>query len=122
MVTVLHDGTYNRNLVHSITQVSTELRLLEKHRLEMRTANAELMTRHEHRHVIATLARVIATEIDGLGHTFPEEVLSALTGGGCTISKPKTALKLATIAAEAQVQELRGRIADAIERSTIGDL
>lgn len=121
MVTVLHDGTCDRALVQSIKQVSAELRLLERHRLDMRTRNAELMTRHEHHQLVATLARVIATEIDGLGHTFPEEVLSALTGGGCTISKPKTALKLATITADAQVQDLRERIADAIDRSTPGD-
>lgn len=121
MVTVLHDGTYYRNLVQSITQVSTELRLFEKHRLAMRTANAELMTRHEHRHVIATLARLIVTEIEGLGHSIPENLLGALTTAGCTISKPKTALKAATRAAHEEAKQLRHRIADAIEKSTIGD-
>ena len=121
MVTVLHDGTYSRNLVHSIKQVSTELRLLEKHRLEMRTANAELMTRHEHCNLITTLAQLIATEIDGLGHSIPENVLGALTAAGCTISKPKTALKAAIRAAHEEAEQLRHRIADAIEKSTIGD-
>ena len=121
MVTVLHDGTYNRTLVQSITQISAELRLLEKHRLEMQTANAELMTRHEHRQRILTLARLIVTEIDGLGHSIPEELLDALTTAGCTISKPKTALKAATRAAHEQAEQLRHRIADAIEKSTIGD-
>ncbi len=121
LVTVLHDGTYNRNLVQSITQISAELRLLEKHRLEMLTANAELMTRHEHHRVIATLARLIATEIDGLGHSIPEDFLDALTTAGCTISKPKAALKAVTRAAHEQAKQLRHRIADAIEKSTIGD-
>lgn len=121
MVTVLHDGTCDRSLVQSIKQVSAELRLLEKHRLDMRTKNAELMTRHEHHHLVATLARVIATEIDGLGHNLPEEILSALTAAGCTVSKPKLALKAAAAAATEQVIDLRGRIADAIDRSTIGD-
>ena len=121
MVTVLSEGTYNRNLVHSIKQVSGELRLLEKHRLDMRRANAELMTRHEHRHVMATLAQIIATEIDGHGHSIPEDLLGALTTAGCTISKPKTALKAATRAAHEQAEQLRHRIADAIEKSTIGD-
>lgn len=119
MVTVLHDGTYIRNLVQSITQISAELRLLEKHRLVMRTANAELMTRHEHRHVVATLAGLIATEIDGLGHSIPENLLGALTAAGCTISKPKTALKAATRAAHEEAEQLRHRIADAIDKSTI---
>ncbi len=122
MVTVLHDGTYNRILVQSITQISAELRLLEKHRLDMQIANAELMTRHEHRHLIMTLVRFIVTEIDGLGHSLPEDFLGALTTAGCTISKPKTALKAATRAAHEQAEQLRHRIADAIEKSTIGDL
>ena len=119
MVTVLHDSTYNRDLVHSIKQISAELRLLEKHSLEMRTANAELMTRHEHRHVVATLAGLIATEIDGLEPSIPEDFLGALTAAGCTISKPKTALKAATRAAHEEAEQLRHRIADAIDKSTI---
>ena len=114
MVTILHDGTFDRNLVHGIKQVRAELRLLEKHRLEMRRAYAELMTRDEHRHVMATLAQIIATEIDGHGHSIPEDLLGALTTAGCTISKPKTALKAAIRAVHRQVEQLRHRIADAI--------
>ena len=121
MVAVLHDGTYTRDLIHSIKLLSTELRLLEKHRLEMRNAYAELMTRHEHHHVIATFAQIIATEIDDLEPSIPEDLLGALTTAGCTISKPKTALKAATRAVHRQVEQLRRRIADVIERSTRGD-
>ncbi len=83
----------------------------------MRTANAELVTRHEHRHVIAALARLIATEIDDLGHRLTEDFLGALTMAGCTISKPKTALKAVTRAAHEQVEQLRHRIADAVEKA-----
>ncbi len=117
MVTVLHDGTYNCNLVHSIKQLSTELRLLEKHRLDMRNAYAELMMRHEHNHVIATLAQIIATEIDGHEPSIPEDLIGALTTAGCTISKPKIALKAATRASHEQVEQLRHRIADAVEKA-----
>ncbi|MEE9609515.1 MAG: hypothetical protein V3U03_17395 [Myxococcota bacterium] len=101
--------------VNGIKQLSTELRMLDRHRREMLEADGRLMPRDEARRTLATIGRIVAEEIEAFVPSSPDLMLSALTAGGVKLRNPAKVLKLLGGSAQKLSDQLRERIADAIE-------
>ena len=102
-------------VVSGIKQLSTELRMLDRHRREMLEADRLVMPRDEARRQLATIGRVVAEEIEAFVPTSPDILLTALTRGGVKFRNPAKAMKLLGVATQTIADQLRERIADAIE-------
>ncbi len=102
-------------VVSAIKSISTELRMLDRHRREMLEADHRLMPREEARRQLATIGRIVAEEIEAFIPTSPDILLAALTRGGVKLRNPAKGLKLLTVAAKRISDQLRERIADSIE-------
>lgn len=111
------DGGYTPQVVTGVKQMLGELRLLERHEKEMKEADDRLIDRAEHERVVASIARIVVDEIEAAAPVAPDAMLSALTTGGVTLSDSRMALRLLSEAARGQAEQLRGRIADAIDTS-----
>ncbi len=73
------------------------------------------MPRDEARRQLATIGRVVAEEIEAFVPSSPDILLSAMTRGGVKLRNPAKVLKLLSAAAKEISDQLRERIADAIE-------
>ena len=107
---------FDPRLVSSVKSISTELRRLETHRLEMRKADEELMDRADHVRVLGTFARMVVDEIQAWARTTPDEVVDALTRVGVKL-KAKRVIRELDEALEAKASELRTRITEAISQA-----
>ena len=110
---------FDPRLVTSVKSISTELRRLDLHRLDMRKADAELMDRSDHMRVLGTFARLVVDEIQAWARSTPDGVVDVLTAAGVRV-KAKRVIKLLDREAEAQATNLRERIMDAVEQA--GDI
>lgn len=102
-------------VVSAIKAISTELRMLDRHRRDMLEADRRLMPRDEARRQLATIGRVVAEEIEAFVPTSPDILLTALTRGGVKFRNPAKAMKLLQVATKTIADQLRERIADSIE-------
>ncbi len=109
------DVNLDARAVNGVKQISTELRMLDRHRREMLEADRLLMPRDEARRQLATIGRVVAEEIEAFVPSSPDILLSAMTRGGVKLRNPAKVLKLLSAAAKEISDQLRERIADAIE-------
>ncbi len=107
---------FDPRLVNSVKAISTELRRLEVHRLEMRKAEAALIDRADHVRVLGTFARLVVDEINAWARTTPDAVVDALTAAGVKIKAKRVVTSLDNVL-EIQTAELRTRIAEAVEQA-----
>jgi len=107
---------FDPRLVVSVKAISTELRRLEVHRLEMRKADSELMDRSDHVRVLGTFARLVVDEIEAWARSTPDHVVDCLTAAGVK-TNGKRVLKMLDAELQDRASELRTRIADGVERA-----
>ena len=107
---------FDPRLVTSVKTVSTELRRLETHRLEMRKADEELMDRADHVRILGTFTRLVVDEIQAWARSTPDEVVDALTRVGVK-TKAKLVIRELDQALEAKASELRTRITEAMTQA-----
>jgi len=108
---------FDPRLVSSVKSISTELRRLERHRLEMRQAEAELMDRADHARILGTFARLVVDEVGAWARTTPDVVVDALTAAGVEL-KAKKIINCLVHALEIQATTLRTNITTAVEQAT----
>lgn len=113
----LHDGQFDARAVTGIKQVSAELRMLERHRVEMREREDQLVPKDHHERVVATVAGIVVEEIQAFAASSPEATVALLSDAGVKVTEPT--MRLMAAQANAQADSLRTRIADAIEASEI---
>ncbi len=89
--------------------------MLERHRIEMREREDQLVPKERHERVVATFARIVVEEIQAFTPALPEAMMSVLAEASLKVDD--RTLRLMTTQAEAQAEALRTRIADAIEAS-----
>ncbi len=116
-ISTLHDGQFDARAVTGIKQVSAELRMLERHRVEMREREDQLVPKDRHERVIATIAGVVVEEIQAFASVLPEAMMTVLTDAGLKVDDGT--MRLMAGQAEGQAESLRTRIADAIEASDV---
>ena len=107
---------FDPRLVTSVKAISTELRRLELHRLEMRKADDRLMDRADHARILATFARYVVDEIGAWARSTPDAVVDALTTAGVKVKAQRTIRQLDQVL-EVQAETLRTRITAAIEQA-----
>ncbi len=107
---------FDPRLVTSVKAISTELRRLELHRLEMRQADASLMDRADHVRILGTFARLVVDEIQAWARSTPDAVVDALTFAGVKVTAKRVVKTLDTVL-EGQAAELRTRIVEGIEQA-----
>lgn len=112
-ISTLHDGEFDARAVTGIKQVSAELRMLERHRLEMRERENRLVPMDRHQQIMATLSRIVVEEIQAFAPRLPERIVTTLTEAGIKVNERM--MRLMAAQAEGQTDILRTRIADAIE-------
>ncbi len=105
--------------IAAVKQLCTELRLLERHRLEMRQAERELINRAEHERVVGTIAQVVTDEIRSFAGVLPDRLIAALSKAGIKLRSARKARTALAKATEDQADKMRDRIAAAIENSGI---
>ena len=114
---VFNAKEFDPRLVSSIKSISTGLRRLELHRLEMRQAEAELMDRSDHVRILGTFARLVVDEVAAWARTTPDVVVDTLTEAGVKL-KAKKVINALVHALEIQASILRTNITQAIEQAT----
>ena len=76
----LHDGQFDARAVTGIKQVSAELRMLERHRLETRERENQLVPKERHERVVTTFARIVVEENQAFAPRLPETIEAAACG------------------------------------------
>jgi hypothetical protein len=111
----LHGGDFDARACGSIKQLSGELRLLERHRLEMLRVKGKFIERADHERIVGTIGRIVADHVHAAAATSAHAAIAALTEAGVELSSPQDALRVLLHHAETTACELRQRIADAVE-------
>ena len=81
----LHDCQFDARAVTGINQVSAELRMLERHRIEMQERENQLVPKERHGRLVATFTRVVVEEIQAFAPKLPETIVTTLTEAGVKV-------------------------------------
>lgn len=112
-------GHLTPQLLTGIKQTSGELRQLEKHRLEMRAAEANLISREDHEEAIGTIANAVALEVDTIPQLLPDLAAELISEAGITLRAPRKHHHALRAAAETTARRIRASIADRIQGASL---